>query len=192
MNSNLRSLKSRLSPLALLVLGTVALAQNPLPIHLNGVIDDYSPSTVKGGPWEIRGTWSLDLLGRSGSANFSSSLAMETSDYGITEGIVNPTQPVTRSAHTHHIALTNAIVSTDISTCPAFNPATTTGFQVNGTVTLITGNGGPAPFETDPPSTTLQVCVTGGSDVGSSNVTLVFSGPATKHFGTQAIHGVVQ
>ena len=53
-----------------------------------------------------------------------------------------------------------------------------------------------APFETNPPSSTLQVCVTGGLDVPfsvtNSNITLVFAGPATSHFGTQAIHGVVR
>jgi hypothetical protein len=74
-------------------------------------------------------------------------------------------------------------------------PATTTGFQLNGTVSLLTGNGSIAPFETDPPSSTLQVCVTGGNEVQyslqNSNITLVFGGPATTHFGPQALHGVV-
>jgi hypothetical protein len=79
--------------------------------------------------------------------------------------------------------------------CPAFNPATKMGFQVNGTVSLLTGNGSNAPFETDPPSSTLQVCISGGDGDYStpySNLTLVLQGPATKHFGIQqAIHGVV-
>jgi hypothetical protein len=38
----------------------------------------------------------------------------------------------------------------------------------------------------------LQVCITGGSDVTYSNMTLVFTGPATTHFGSQAIHGAVR
>jgi hypothetical protein len=63
-------------------------------------------------------------------------------------------------------------------------------------VSLLTGNGSIAPFETNPPSSTLQVCILGGSDVPysvtNSNITLVFGGPATTHFGTQAIHGVVR
>jgi hypothetical protein len=75
-------------------------------------------------------------------------------------------------------------------------PATTTGFQVNGTVSLLTGNGSIAPFETDPPSSTLQVCVSGGNEVPyslqNSNITLLFGGPATTHFGPQALHGVVR
>jgi hypothetical protein len=75
-------------------------------------------------------------------------------------------------------------------------PATLTSFQINGTVSLLTGNGRIAPFETDPPSSTLQVCVTGGEDIRyslpDSNITLVFGGPATTHFGPQAIRGVVR
>jgi hypothetical protein len=58
----------------------------------------------------------------------------------------------------------------------------------------LTGNGNNAPFETNPPSSTLQVCVSGGDDVKYSipvsNITLVFGGPASTHFGQQAIHGV--
>ena len=61
---------------------------------------------------------------------------------------------------------------------------------VTGTATT-TGNGGPAPFEAKGPST-LQVCIMGGSQVVYSNVTLVYTGPATGHFGTQPIHGVVR
>jgi hypothetical protein len=80
--------------------------------------------------------------------------------------------------------------------CPTVSPATKTGFQINGTVSLITGNGTIAPFEPTPPATTLQVCIMGGDDVAgsvvNSNITMVFSGPATMHFGTQAIHGVVR
>jgi hypothetical protein len=70
------------------------------------------------------------------------------------------------------------------------------GFQFNHTVSLLTGNGSLAPFETNPPSSMLQVCVTGGDEirysVTDSNITLVFTGPAATHFGPQAIHGVVR
>ena len=66
-----------------LVSATGALA--PAPVHYVGLINDYSPSTVKGGPYEIRGEWSLDLQGDSGTADFSAAVKMETSDYGITE-----------------------------------------------------------------------------------------------------------
>jgi len=182
-----------LSGLAL-VLATGALAHGPAPVHFTGSINDYSPSTIKGGPYEIRGDWSLELDRKSGTADFSAVVNMETSDFGITEGIVDPTQPATRGAHTHHIKLTNATVTWSMDGCPAFNPLTKVGFQVNGTVSLLTGNGSNAPFETDPPSSTLQVCITGGDgdySISHSNLTLVFQGPATKHFGTQAIHGDV-
>jgi hypothetical protein len=61
--------------------------------------------------------------------------------------------------------------------------------MVTGTVS-VTGNGTPAPFESKGPST-LQVCITGGSQVPLSNLSLLFVGPATTHFGTQPIRGVV-
>ena len=166
-------------------------AQDLRPVHFSGLINDYSPSTSPGGPYEIRGEWSLDVV-RGGTANFSADLNMETSDYGITGATqVDPTNPATRTPHTHHISITNATVSYDTSVCPANNPATTvSGLVVTGTAPT-TANGGPAPF--DPKSTsTLQVCIMGGAEVSFSNVTLVYSGPATAHFGTQPIHGVVR
>jgi hypothetical protein len=168
-----------------------AQAQDLRPVHFGGVINDYSPSTVSGGPYEIRGEWSLDVI-RGGTANFSADLNMETSDYGITSATqVDPANPATRSPHTHHISMTNATVSYDTSVCPANNPPTTvSGLVVTGTATT-TGNGGPATFESKG-SSTLQVCIMGGSEVSFSNVTLVYTGPAAGHFGTQPIHGVIR
>jgi hypothetical protein len=167
-----------------------AQAQDLRPVHFSGVINDYTPSTSPGGPYEMRGDWSLDVVG--GTASFSADFNMETSDYGITGAThVDPTNPGTRSPHTHHISMTDAKVSYDTSGCPANSPATTvSGLVVTGTAPT-TANGGPAPF--DPHNTsTLQVCIMGGSGVSFSNVTLVYSGPATAHFGTQPIHGVVR
>ena len=168
-----------------------AQAQDIRPVRFSGVISDYSPSTVAGGPYEIRGDWSLDVQ-RDGTAVFSADLNMETSDYGISSATqVDPANPATRSPHTHHISLTNATVSYDTSSCPANKPPTTfSGLVVMGTATT-TGNGGPAPFDAKGASM-LQVCITGGSQVAYSNVTLVYTGPATGHFGTQPIHGVVR
>jgi hypothetical protein len=133
----------------------------------------------------------LDVIG-GGTGNFSADLNMETSDYGITGATqVDPTNPATRSPHTHHISMTNATVGYDTSACPANNPPTTvSGLVVSGTATT-SGNGGPASFEAKGPST-LQFCIMGGSEVSYSNVTLVYTGPATTHFGAQAIHGVVR
>ena len=166
-------------------------AQDLRPVHFSGVINDYSPSTSPGGPYEIRGDWSLDIVG-GGTANFSADLNMETSDYGITGATqVDPANPGTRSPHTHHISMTNAAVSYNTSACPANNPATTvSGVMVTGTAPT-TANGGPAPFDPKNAST-LQVCIMGGAEVSFSNVTIVYTGPATAHFGTQPIHGVVR
>jgi hypothetical protein len=118
-------------------------------------------------------------------------LAMETSDYGISSATaVDPANPGTRSPHTHHISMTNANVSYDPSVCPVFSPpATGPAIVVTGTVTT-TGNGGPAPFEAKGPST-MQVCITGGTQVVFSNMTMVYTGPATSHFGPQPLHGAV-
>jgi hypothetical protein len=165
-------------------------AQELRVAHFKGLINDYSPSTVAGGPYEIRGTWSLDVQ-KGGIASFTADLNMETSDYGITGATaVDPANPATRGQHTHHVVVTNATVSYDTSVCPVFSPPTTgSGIVVTGTATT-SGNGGPASFEAKGPST-LQICVTGGSEVEFSNMTIVYTGPATGHFGPQAIHGVV-
>jgi len=180
----------RVLSLLLLVSGTCALAQERSSVHFSGLINDYSPASVKGEPWEIHGQWSMELHREWDTADFAADMTM--SDYGKTsEGAVDPTQGG-QAPHTHHIRLTNVTVTWDMIGCPTVSPATTTGFQVNGTASLLTGNGGPAPFETVPPSSTLQVCVTGGTEVPYSNVSLVFGAPATTHFGPQAIHGVVR
>src|ERR1700722_20050366 len=74
-------------------------AQNLRRIHFGGLISDYSPSTVSGGPYEIRGQWSVHV-NPSGTADFSAELNMETSDYGVTSATqVDPANPGTRSPH---------------------------------------------------------------------------------------------
>ena len=84
--------------------------------------------------------------------------------------------------------MTDGVLSTDwASLCPVFSPAATGGFVITGTA-LVTGNGSPAPFGNPSP---LTVCVLGGESVRYSNVTLRIGTPASNHFGTQAIHGVV-
>jgi hypothetical protein len=169
----------------------LALSQDTRDVQFKGVIHDYTPSTVAGGPYEMRGEWALDVS-RTGTASFTVDLTMETSDYGISDSSqVDPTNPATRTPHTHHITMADATVSYDPSVCPANNPATTgaAAVVVTGTATTM-ANGSPAPFESKGAST-LQVCITGGSTVSFSNLTLVYTGPATTHFGPQAIHGVV-
>ena len=99
-------------------------AQELRVAHFEGLINDYTPSTVAGGPYEMRGTWSLDAQG--GTARFTADLNMETSDYGIAgTTAVDPANPATRGQHTHHIAMTNATVSYDTSVCPVFSPPAT-------------------------------------------------------------------
>jgi hypothetical protein len=183
--------------LLLLVAGGRAFAQEFRPTHFSGLINDYSPlnTSVKGSPWEMHGQWSMDVHPEWGTADFLADMTM--SGFGTTtSGAVDPTHPLV-NPHTHHIRLRNAKITWDMTGCPTYlPPATTTGFQLNGTVSLLTGNGSIAPFETDPPSSTLQVCVTGGNEVQyslpNSNITLVFGGPATTHFGPQPLHGVVR
>ena len=182
--------------LLLLVSTTCALAQERKPVHFTGLLNDYVPllTTVKGSPYEMHGQWSMDVHPERGTADFSADMTM--SSFGKTAaGAVDPTQPLV-SPHTHHIRLTNVSITWDMTGCPPYATPTQMGFQINGTVSLLTGNGSNGAFETNPPSSTLQVCVTGGFDVPfsvtNSNITLVFVGPATSHFGPQAIHGVVR
>jgi hypothetical protein len=191
MKSKILSSAVRVLALLLLVSAICALAQERRPVHFSGLINDYSPANplISGSPYEMHGQWSMDLH-EWGTADFLADMTM--SDYGTTNGVLDATKGG-QNAHTHHIRLTNARITWDMTGCPPYpKPVTTGGFQVNGTVSLVTGNGSNAPFETAPPSSTLQVCVTGGNEVPYANITLVWGGPATTHFGTQAIHGVVR
>ena len=176
-----------------LVSASCALAQ-ATPTHYAGVLNDYSPvdPTISGSPYEMHGQWSVDLDGQ-GNGNFYADLTM--SDYATTNGLLDGTKGG-QNPHTHHIRLTKATVTSNMTGCPAYlKPFTLAGFQLNGIVSQITGNGNSAPFEPAPPAaptSPLQVCITGAAAVSYANMTMVFGAPATAHFGTQAIHGVVQ
>jgi len=185
-----------------LALGTSAAAQGRTREHFRGIINDFTPAhTVKpSGPWEIHGVWRLDLSPGGGTADFSAALTMENSDYWLlinSNPPADPDSPATRTPHTHHIALKDAQVTWDPSAvssgCPAasYKPATTTGFMVTG-MASITGNGGYPPFAPEGQLSPLTVCVTGGTQVEYSNITLVFSAPASGHFGSQPINGAVR
>lgn len=187
-----------------LALGTIAVGQNRGPIHLRGLINDFTPAhDAKGnasGPWELHGVWRLDLSWDGSSAEFSAALTMENSDYWF---LINPNppadpdSPASRTPHTHHITMKSTQLTWDpaavASGCPtaSYKPATTTGFMFTGPAS-VTGNGGNAPFAPQGQQSPLTVCVTGGIKVGFSNVTLVFGTPASGHFGSQAINGVVR
>jgi hypothetical protein len=182
--------------LLFLVSGPCPLAQENRPVHLTGLLNDYTPldPTIKGSPYEMHGQWSMDVNPQRSTGDFSADMTM--SDFGTTAGVLDATKGGA-SPHTHHIRLTNVKITWNMTGCPTYaTPVPKMGFQLNGTVSLLTGNGSNAPFETSPPTSTLQVCVLGGDDVKyslpNSNITLVFGGPATKHFGAQAIHGVAR
>lgn len=191
--------------LLLLVSATCALAQSGgfaqehKPVHFSGLFNDYVPlsPTISGSPYEMHGQWSMDLHPELGTGDFYADMTM--SGFGRTPApanAVDPNQPLV-NPHTHHIKLTNVRLTWDMTGCPVYGTPTLKGFQLNGTVSLLTGNGSNGSFETDPPTSSLQVCVSGGNDIQfsieNSNITLVFGGPAAdKHFGPQAIHGVVR
>ena len=196
MKSNSLASPVRVLSVLLFVSTTCAFSQERRPVHLSGLFNDYVPllSTVKGSPYEMHGQWSMNVNPGRSTADFSADMTM--SSFGRTAaGAVDPTQPLV-NPHTHHIRLTNVRITWDMTECPAWGTPTQMGFQINGTVSLLTGNGSNGAFETNPPSSTLQVCVSGGLDVPfsvtNSNITLVFVGPATSHFGQQPIHGVVR
>jgi hypothetical protein len=162
----------------------------PPPVHFSGLIDDFTPSAavVAGSPYEMHGKWWLDVDLRRGTAKFSAEMNMETSDYGIAQGSVNKDDPTSRVAHTHHISMTDGVITTDwMTACPAFNPVVTGGFVITGPA-VVTGNGSPAKFGN--PST-LTICILGGTTVKYSNITLTFGAKANTHFGIFPIHGVI-
>ena len=183
-------------------LGISAFAQNREAVHFRGIINDFTPATTvkPGGPWDLHGVWRLDLKRESGTADFSAALTMENSDYWL---LINPNppadpdSPATRTPHTHHITMRDAQVTSDpslvASGCPtaSYKPPTTSGFMVTGSAS-ITGNGGYPPFAPEGQPSPLTVCITGGTQVGFSNITLVFGMPASGHFGLQAINGAVR
>jgi hypothetical protein len=184
---------ARIFAVLTLVVSGGTLAWAPTPEHFRGTISDFTPlnSTANPtGPYEMRGHWSLDMK-RDGKADFSAFMTMELSDYWLWFSNSDPSDPAIRGAHTHHITMSDAGVTYQPSDCPADNPTTTARFMISGPATFITGNGKPGPFEAKGP-TKLHVCITGGSDVTYSNMTMELIGPATGHFGTQPIHGVVR
>jgi hypothetical protein len=175
------------------------LAQGRTPEHFSGIFNDYTPASGISGPWEMHGTWSLKLKDDGRKADFSAIMTMEHPDSwiaanpGVPPAPPNVDTPAMRMPHTHHISMTNATVSSDTTVCQPDNPATIVRLVIIGQPT-VSGNGNPAAFESLGPST-LQVCVTGEALVEYSNLSMSFtktSPAAIKHFGSQAIHGVVR
>jgi hypothetical protein len=159
-----------------LALSTAAVSQNPRPIKLSGIINDYTPVNI--GSWEIRGSWSLKLKGDCATADFSAALSMMHSDIAVLGG-------ATRTEHTHHVVLTNGVVTSIAN-----------GFRITGPATVTANGAFPPPFG---PNSTLQIDITGDKQVEFSNIQVTFINNAdgtvsdgTKHFGTQVINGVVK
>jgi hypothetical protein len=202
--------------LAMLAIGFAGLPrahaadQFRLPASFSGLLNDYTPPaeatppapTVPGGPYEMHGKWSLQLSER-GGATFSAEMTMETADFANTDPNHDPTK---LGPHTHHISVTDGVIHDDPTdlinwkaVCPTFKPPVMGGFVVTGTA-YVTGNGGNPPFGN--PSA-VTICILGGMQnpsittsqafVEFSNFTLTFAmgSPASTHFGSQAINGVV-
>ena len=55
--------------IAVTLMAGLVSAQELRQVYFKSAINDYSPSRVAGGPYEIRGVWSLDVQ-RTGTANF--------------------------------------------------------------------------------------------------------------------------
>jgi hypothetical protein len=179
-----------------LVVVASAQAWAPTPRHLSGIINDYTAATGVSGPWEMHGKWSLTMNRESTKADFSAVMTMEHPDSWIalnpgTSSNPNIDNVAARNPHTHYITMTDASVSSDTGVCPVDSPLDTGRFVVTGPVN-VAANGNPAPFEAKG-SSTLQVCITGGTAVEYSNVSLMFidKSAAIGHFGSQAIRGVV-
>lgn len=167
--------------LFLLGLSRLGAQSQPAPRYFTGTISDYTPQNFGSGPWEIRGTWSLKL-NHDGTADFSAAVNMTHDDYWVdlvSPGSVNDNTSMGRNPHTHHITLTGASVSSNVAGCSGL-------YVSNGTLAL-TGNG-----NTMFAGSTAGICIMGGNSIAYSNMTLTFVGPATAHFGPQAIHGVVR
>ncbi|MEP7186381.1 MAG: hypothetical protein ABI767_11145 [Rhodanobacter sp.] len=176
----------------------------PLPTHFSGLLNDYTPTSdgntgkaIGGSPYEMHGTWTLGLNARRSRATFSAAMSMETSEVANASSVFDPGS---LAAHTHHISVTDGVVHDgpmDWQTlCPAkFKPAVAGGFALTG-MAYVTGNGSNAPFGNPSPVT---ICILGGTDprapgtayVEFANLTLTFGLPASSHFGSLPIHGVV-
>lgn len=188
MNSKAFPWVGRSMVLLLLATGTSAVAQNSKSKEFNGVINAYTSQTMATmgttttatGPYEVRGPWVLTLKEDATKADFYAALNMGFSDgWVLTKNGGNGNfDPAARGAHTHHIVVSDGEVS-----------AIPNGFKVTGLATF-TLNGGPAPPTIEPSMVVIEV--TGGDKVEYSNITLTFESPGSKHFGAEALPGVVK
>lgn len=153
--------------------GASGAAQSSLPLRLSGIINDYSSGG--GGPWHLAAEWELHVKGQSDKADFTAAVAMQRSDLWVVQNLatVDPADTDARMPHTHHVSLVDGVVTTQAN-----------GIRITGTAT-VTGSGNPA-F-----TAAVQIDITGGSAVAFSNIKVTFGAPASNHFGTQGLDGVV-
>jgi len=130
---------------------------------LSGLINDYTAALDANGPWHIVGEWSLGLEGNSGKGDFSVALSMVRADHA------------SRGFHTHHVTLTDGVVT-----------VLANGYRISGAA-VMTGNGSLAGFSGSP----IDVEITGGNTMPFSNLSVTFGGGAVDHFGDQPVEGVV-
>lgn len=145
-----------------LALGAQGAAQTG-PTKFEGLIADFTADLDGNGAWRVLGEFAVEVKGSSGKADFSTSLSMVRADNAV------------RSAHTHHVAITDGKVTPIAG-----------GFRISGAA-VITGNGNLAGFS----GSQITVDVTGGSAVPQSNIRLTFFDGAVSHFGANPINGVV-
>ena len=191
MNSKSLSLAVRMIVAAVMAVGTGAMAQDPREERFSGAINDYAPIAGGTTAWELHGPWGLTLNKETGTAHFSAHLTMGLSVLGQTSTNV---EAVNLAQHTHSITM-DGTVTYNPTDCPPASPTTppyVARIEIKGTASVF-ANGSVAPFGQFSP---LQVCIAGGTNdpnVPFSNITLVFGDPAaSKHFGAQAIHGLVR
>jgi hypothetical protein len=104
---------------------------------------------------------------------------------------------VALTQHTHHITMNDPTVTSfetiEASGCPTFKPATSGPVLVVSGQATVTANGQTdTPFAPQGQPSQLTLCLSGGTGVPYANITLQFGSPASTHFGSQAIHGVIR
>jgi hypothetical protein len=172
MKSKTLTCPARLIPVLMLVAGMSAPAQITNHAKFSGAINDFTPATSvmpgNGGPWEVRGNWSLVVRGNCErgecKAEFFAALTMERSDLGVVmNGGNDLNNPVDRMAHTHHITLNDG----DVTAIP-------NGIQITGPATITANGSWPPPFGSTIPTLTIQITGgTGENSIAFSNITIV-------------------
>jgi hypothetical protein len=175
---------AQIAVLLVLAAGVGTRAQAPTPRFFSGLLNDY---TLGAGPYEMRGSWSVNLNPHSATGDFSAAMNMVHSDLYVVNNpsAVSDDSSTGRNPHTHHITMKGAALSENVNGCE---------IQLVGPAS-VTLNGGAPPFDpmlTMPSQAT--VCITGGVAVKYANLSLTFESgtPAAGHFGSQPIHGVIR